>query len=1002
MSKHTLFLSGVAALGLSWLAVVGMGPQAPRAQGVAGPAAAAMGLPPVADLADYTLQSLTTPAALGDSFATFVTLDGQDYSLSLWPHSLRSDEFRLLVQGDDDTLTEVAPPEPRTYKGVVEDVPGATVSGSVLDDGLSLIVFFPDGRRFGIQPMGDFLPNPQPGMHAVYRAADAVVHGERRCGVDETTPTGQEHADDIDPADTTPMEDDGGIAGTTTKVVDIAFDTDAEFYVLNGSNVNSTMIDIENVMNNIENIYEMEVDMTYEVTTIIVRTNAATDPYTTTDAGTLLDQFANHWSSTKSDVRRDIAHMMTGRNLNGGTLGIAVLNSTCNTTSAYGLSESRFSGSATLRACVTAHEIGHNFAAQHCQADCSSTPGGDCRIMCPCVNSCAGDCLHFGVGETNQIVAKRNSSSCLQNEALGVALPFFDDFPSTALNSAKWAYIDGGVSTASGVVSPPSGPNALQLNAIGSSEFGDDEIRTTFINTASVPSFGVSYYTQARGVENLEALVVEYWGSNRRWNEINRIVSDGTTQDAFTLHSHTLTTSTARHAEFRLRFRTEVDQGNDNWNIDNVSVSTEGLNFSLNVDSAPLPGVAVIVTPVDVNGQASGITPFGRIYASGANVTLIAPATDGVNDFDRWTVNGVDRPAGQTSIVVAMTETVAAVANYPEPAYTLNISSSPANGAFVLVTPPDNNGLNSGTTPFSREYNPGTVALLQAPAFFGDEDFLHWVVNGVAQPDFVTSLNLTVNQNYTLNAVYGVPVTTYSLAVSSTPTSGVNITVSPLDNGGLGSGATPFARTYDDSTSVQLTAPGSAGGNAFVRWVINGANQPDGQTTVNVGITQNSTAQAVYFEPPPVYTVSVNSSPNAGFLIDVSPLDNGSLGDGTTPFQRSYTEGTNLTLIAPERTATEVFFRWNVDGIDQPVEQAQVVFPVNTDLTAVANYRLIGDTNCDGGVDFFDIDPFLLALFDPAAYAAQYCDGSSATADVDNNGGVDFFDIDGFLAILFG
>ncbi len=61
----------------------------------------------------------------------------------------------------------------------------------------------------------------------------------------------------------------------------------------------------------------------------------------------------------------------------------------------------------------------------------------------------------------------------------------------------------------------------------------------------------------------------------------------------------------------------------------------------------------------------------------------------------------------------------------------------------------------------------------------------------------------------------------------------------------------------------------------------------------------------------------------------------------------------------------------------------------------------VGDTNCDGTIDFFDIDPFLLALFNPTQYAATYCGGNLGAADIDCNGGVDFFDIDPFLACLF-
>ncbi len=61
-----------------------------------------------------------------------------------------------------------------------------------------------------------------------------------------------------------------------------------------------------------------------------------------------------------------------------------------------------------------------------------------------------------------------------------------------------------------------------------------------------------------------------------------------------------------------------------------------------------------------------------------------------------------------------------------------------------------------------------------------------------------------------------------------------------------------------------------------------------------------------------------------------------------------------------------------------------------------------GDANCDGSIDFFDIDPLLDALFDPAGYAAAYCSGQFCAADTDCSGSVDFFDIDPFLNCLFG
>ncbi len=59
-----------------------------------------------------------------------------------------------------------------------------------------------------------------------------------------------------------------------------------------------------------------------------------------------------------------------------------------------------------------------------------------------------------------------------------------------------------------------------------------------------------------------------------------------------------------------------------------------------------------------------------------------------------------------------------------------------------------------------------------------------------------------------------------------------------------------------------------------------------------------------------------------------------------------------------------------------------------------------GDLNCDGLVDNADIDPFVLALTDPASYAASYPDCAIDLADVNGDGAVDNGDIDAFVACL--
>jgi hypothetical protein len=62
----------------------------------------------------------------------------------------------------------------------------------------------------------------------------------------------------------------------------------------------------------------------------------------------------------------------------------------------------------------------------------------------------------------------------------------------------------------------------------------------------------------------------------------------------------------------------------------------------------------------------------------------------------------------------------------------------------------------------------------------------------------------------------------------------------------------------------------------------------------------------------------------------------------------------------------------------------------------------LGDLNCDGAVNAFDIDPFVLALTDPAAYALAYSDCDIGRADVNGDGEVNAFDIDPFVGLLTG
>jgi hypothetical protein len=86
--------------------------------------------------------------------------------------------------------------------------------------------------------------------------------------------------------------------------------------------------------------------------------------------------------------------------------------------------------------------------------------------------------------------------------------------------------------------------------------------------------------------------------------------------------------------------------------------------------------------------------------------------------------------------------------------------------------------------------------------------------------------------------------TTYTLTISSaSPASGVSITVSPADSTGATNGSTSFTRSYAAGTSVTLSAPSTANGNAFASW--SGCTTTSGNTC-SVTMNANASVTANY------------------------------------------------------------------------------------------------------------------------------------------------------------
>ena len=119
-------------------------------------------------------------------------------------------------------------------------------------------------------------------------------------------------------------------------------------------------------------------------------------------------------------MARDLAHLWTGRDLEGTTVGLAYVGVVCRSQGySYGVSQRM--ASVPAKYVLTAHEIGHNFNACHSDTDCNS---GSASCGNTIMQSRVGTGLTFCGLSRDQIRAfVAASGSCLATAGFGLARP---------------------------------------------------------------------------------------------------------------------------------------------------------------------------------------------------------------------------------------------------------------------------------------------------------------------------------------------------------------------------------------------------------------------------------------------------------------------------------------------------------------------------------------------------------------------------------------------------
>lgn len=137
-------------------------------------------------------------------------------------------------------------------------------------------------------------------------------------------------------------------------------------------------------LNIVEGIFSEQLDLLVLATDVRL-VPAGADPFTTSDGKKLLEQLGEYRAANAAVRARGVAHLITGRDLEGSTAGIAYVGSLCETKRGVSISEQGFG--TTISALIMAHELGHNFGAPHdgeVGTACEGVGGG--YIMAPSVS----------------------------------------------------------------------------------------------------------------------------------------------------------------------------------------------------------------------------------------------------------------------------------------------------------------------------------------------------------------------------------------------------------------------------------------------------------------------------------------------------------------------------------------------------------------------------------------------------------------------------------------
>lgn len=500
--------------------------------------------------------------------------ENESYSLTIEPRDIRSADYKLMVATDHGTieLPRSANQTFRGYRNTKDQDVRLTISEGFISGFITI-----KNRDLYIESYSNYDKTAGPNEVVVYFSDHVIAPENVSCA----------HDSHNHPQKKKRLETHSTSQRMACKEVQIAIANDFMMFQDYGS-VSAVESHNMSVINNVESNYDNEFsdDLQFSVTGIFVPSSEGADPFPGgNNISTMLSNFRSWGQQGNFGVTYDVASLWSPRNfthpdVGPGVIGLAYVGVICSSFR-YNVLED-FSNNANLLRVLQAHEMGHNFDADH--SDASS-------IMGPNVTNTST----WSSDSQNEINAHIGAIGCLGPCAAGAPpgasfsadqtfgctpfeISFFDNSSNTP---TEWLWtFEGGTPSSSTDANPIvtySNPGLYNVTLEVTNAFGTDVLdMQEYIEIEAGPTADFFY--------NVNGIVVDFENFSENYTSLLWDFGDGSTStDVNPTHTYD------EDGFYPVTLTVNNDCGTSNFSLDVQILTPPSAGFSSNLSQGCLP-----------------------------------------------------------------------------------------------------------------------------------------------------------------------------------------------------------------------------------------------------------------------------------------------------------------------------------------------------------------------------------------------------------------------------